>query len=184
MLATEVTPKSVFDEIYRQLLDTGGHDIFNTAIIDKNRKDSLIRTFDASIKKIQPSKVSKARQMEMDKAGKKILDTVTPEIKKMFGKADTDKLDQGTMDYLNKMIKSFIDVAEIAKKRGSVLDDAINAKVLSLAMSGGKTVMEGVLAKPFFDYAKGNGFKGLIIIKNEDLANKVMKGKPTENGRG
>ena len=51
--------------------------------------------------------------------------------------------------------------------------DKINGLVLSLAMSGGKTVMEGQLLDTFNQYAIKKGLKGVVVGKPTDLVNKM-----------
>ena len=63
-----------------------------------------------------------------------------------------------------------------AKNEGKSLEEVINGRVLSLAMSGGKTVMESVLAPAFLEYAlKKEMMKGIIIGKPTDLVDKALK---------
>ena len=81
-----------------------------------------------------------------------------------------------TLAYLNDLIGRMIVMADTAKYRTD-RDNRINAAILSLAMSGGKTVMEEYVAEPLLEYIRKTNQKGLIIIKSEDLVNKMMDGK-------
>ena len=167
----------VLAELRRQTLNTDS-DLFATSIIDKAREQSLIKSVQINTNK-KVEGLIKAAGDQGDRQHQQTLKRMLT--KAMKGVADefkTKELKASTQGYLRDIIDKYITMVDmIAEKNGKNQENVISAEALSLAMSGGKTVMEGVLGDDFLDYAKKKGLKGIVIGKPPDLADKAMKGK-------
>lgn len=189
--------------------------LFDTSLVDTKKEESYLKDLntkvDQGVQKISSSdKEFIARVVEDKISSDEVLDGRQEFFRKEYKnflsymadvkgadwtKDGKETIKESQKEYAANQLWFGLSLVEgMAAKKKSGQSWGIDGLLLSLSMSGGKTVMEAPIARMIHDYARKNGLDGVIVVKPKgDLADngakregsgRYLKGQSLEDWKG